>query len=51
MARVKERENCPNVSVNKEDCGCEATGCDRHGICCACIEYHRKNGGVPGCLS
>ncbi|MFW5980426.1 MAG: hypothetical protein ACOCRB_00245 [Halanaerobiaceae bacterium] len=48
--QVKPREDCSNISVNKEDCSCGATDCDRHGFCCACIEYHRENGGKPGCL-
>ena len=42
--KVKPREDCPNIEVNKDDCDCNATGCERHGFCCACIEYHRKNG-------
>ena len=47
---VKAREDCPNLSVNKEDCSCKATDCDRYGFCCACIEYHRNNGGKPSCV-
>ncbi|MEJ6949916.1 hypothetical protein [Natronospora cellulosivora (SeqCode)] len=50
MAKLKEREDCPNIPVNKEDCKCASTTCNRHGLCCACIEYHRNNGGTPGCL-
>ncbi len=47
---VKSRKDCPNIKVNKKDCECGATDCDRHGICCACIEYHRNNGGTPACV-
>ncbi len=47
---VKPRDNCPNIQVNKEDCDCGAENCDRHGFCCACIEYHRNNGGTPACI-
>ena len=47
---VKPREDCPNLRVNKEDCSCGAADCERHGFCCACIEYHRSKGGKPSCL-
>ncbi|MFP4661268.1 MAG: hypothetical protein ACLFPF_03675 [Halanaerobiales bacterium] len=50
MVKVKERDRCSNIAVNKKDCSCLATECSRHGFCCACIEYHRNNGGLPGCL-
>jgi hypothetical protein len=42
--------NCPNQEKNKQQCTCPSTSCKRHGVCCECIAYHRKNGGKPGCL-
>jgi len=42
---------CQNKAKNKEKCTCTYTKCERHGICCECIRYHRENGGVPGCLN
>ncbi|MFY9393485.1 MAG: hypothetical protein WBI32_00655 [Halanaerobiales bacterium] len=50
MAILQDRGACPNINVNKKECSCFSTNCSRHGFCCACIEYHRKNGGLPACL-
>ncbi|KXS41685.1 MULTISPECIES: hypothetical protein [unclassified Candidatus Frackibacter] len=50
MAEIKEREECPNIEVNDIDCNCEAD-CERHGVCCACIEAHRQLGNLPACLA
>lgn len=50
MAALQQRDGCPNINVNKNECSCSSTYCSRHGFCCACIEYHRKNGGLPSCL-
>ena len=41
---------CPNKEKNEEKCTCAYASCERHGICCECIRFHRENGGVPGCL-
>jgi len=41
---------CPNKAKNEEKCTCGEKECERHGVCCECIRYHRENGGVPGCL-
>ena len=40
---------CPNKTKNLEMCNCEYE-CERKGICCECVAYHKKNGGVPMCL-
>ncbi|MHB9023777.1 MAG: hypothetical protein ACYC7E_06310 [Armatimonadota bacterium] len=41
---------CPNKKKNEEKCTCPYETCERHGVCCECIRYHKENGGVPGCL-
>jgi len=33
---------------NKEKCNCTYP-CSKKGICCECIEYHRKRGEMPAC--
>lgn len=38
------------VDRNKKRCTCTYGQCSRKGICCKCIEYHRRNGEIPGCL-
>lgn len=34
----------------KVNCTCTYTSCSRHGKCCECIAYHKRNGEVLGCL-
>jgi hypothetical protein len=35
---------------NLENCTCSYPKCPRKGMCCQCIEHHRQNKEVPGCL-
>ncbi len=35
---------------NEKSCACKDTDCERHGICCDCVRYHRKAGNLPKCL-
>jgi len=34
---------------NKKKCNCTYS-CERKGICCECIEYHKKRGELPACF-
>jgi hypothetical protein len=36
--------------TNVRRCICTYPGCPRKGICCDCVEYHRKKGHIPGCF-
>ena len=42
--------NCPNKEKNLEMCNCTYSGCDKHGVCCECLHYHRKMGQLPACF-
>ena len=33
---------------NSKNCNCSYP-CSKHGACCDCISYHRRNGEVPAC--
>lgn len=33
----------------KKECNCTYTACDKHGVCCECIAYHRKRKELPAC--
>ena len=44
------RKPCPNKEENLKECPCDWPGCERKGICCECIAYHRKCGDLPACL-
>ena len=35
---------------NKTICTCTYSGCPRTGVCCDCIQYHKKMRQLPGCL-
>lgn len=44
------RKSCPNKSENEKTCPCEYIDCERHGICCLCLRYHREKKENPACL-
>jgi len=44
------RKPCLNKKENEKECPCDEFNCERHGICCECINYHRENGDKPACL-
>jgi len=33
---------------NAQNCNCSYP-CSKHGICCDCLAYHRRNGELPAC--
>ncbi len=35
---------------NDKACTCPHDTCERHGICCECVAYHRGNDELPMCL-
>jgi hypothetical protein len=37
------------IEHNKARCNCTYEPCSRKGICCECIEYHRKSSELPAC--
>ncbi|RKY01095.1 MAG: hypothetical protein DRP54_04280 [Spirochaetes bacterium] len=39
-----------NKERNLSFCTCTYEPCSRKGVCCECIQYHRKMGEVPGCF-
>ncbi|MDI6807003.1 MAG: DUF6485 family protein [Candidatus Aenigmarchaeota archaeon] len=45
-----KRKTCPNKTLNEDDCTCTYKECERHGICCLCIAFHRSRGEFPACL-
>lgn len=40
---------CPNKAENLKHCTCTYT-CDKRGLCCECVAYHRAKGAIPGCF-
>jgi len=40
---------CPNQEKNLKQCNCTYP-CQRKGICCECIAYHRALGEFPACF-
>lgn len=41
--------SCQNQKQNMSKCNCSYNPCSRKGICCECLEYHRKNNELPAC--
>ncbi len=39
---------CQKVE-NLKDCPCTYPDCERKGICCECIKYHREKKELPAC--
>jgi hypothetical protein len=35
---------------NLQSCTCTYLSCDKRGLCCACVQYHRNLGEIPGCF-
>lgn len=40
---------CSNMAENLKCCTC-TYDCDKRGLCCACVAYHRAKGQIPGCF-
>ncbi|RLE39662.1 hypothetical protein DRJ17_00520 [Candidatus Woesearchaeota archaeon] len=40
---------CPNKQENLKNCNCTYP-CDKKGICCECIAYHKNLGELPACF-
>jgi len=34
---------------NLKNCPCTYPGCEKKGICCECLAYHRQKGELPAC--
>ena len=43
-------KTCENKEDNLKDCPCDWRNCERKGICCECVKYHKNNGDLPACL-
>jgi len=41
---------CVNLKKNEAACTCTYTSCERHGVCCECVTYHRSKAQLPGCF-
>jgi hypothetical protein len=41
---------CANLKKNAASCTCTYVSCEKHGLCCACVAYHRESGELPGCF-
>jgi hypothetical protein len=41
---------CENQKKNLVGCTCTYMSCERRGMCCACVAYHRTSNQLPGCF-
>ena len=37
------------VDRNSAACTCTYAGCENHGVCCRCLQYHLSMKQLPGC--
>ena len=44
------KKACPNEEDNKKDCPCTYEPCERKGVCCECLLYHRRTNSKPACM-
>lgn len=42
--------DCPNREKNLQQCNCTYEPCDKKGICCECLAYHRRLQQLPACF-
>jgi hypothetical protein len=42
-------KECPNQSANLARCTCTYEPCERKGLCCECLSYHRAKDELPAC--
>lgn len=40
---------CKNKKKNLANCNCTYEPCERKGICCECVVYHRTKAQLPAC--
>jgi hypothetical protein len=40
---------CSNLKKNLDSCNCSYAGCEKAGLCCECVRYHRDKGQLPAC--
>ena len=40
---------CDKKGENLKECNCSYPGCQKKGICCECLKYHRENNELPAC--
>ncbi|QBG46166.1 hypothetical protein EGM51_01640 [Verrucomicrobia bacterium S94] len=40
---------CVNRADNLKQCTC-TYDCDKKGMCCECVAYHRAKNAIPGCF-
>ncbi len=42
--------DCISKKKNLSICNCSYVSCERKGVCCECISYHRSNQELPACF-
>lgn len=35
---------------NLQNCSCSYPDCPRKGMCCECVDHHRRKGEIPACF-
>ena len=43
-------KKCAHKEDNKKNCPCTYEPCERKGLCCECLAYHRSTKSKPACM-
>ncbi|MBU1153206.1 hypothetical protein KKB84_04450 [bacterium] len=46
---MSTRQEC-KIESNRLKCSCSYEPCNRKGLCCECIRYHRQMSQLPACF-
>ncbi len=41
------KKTCMNYEINAQMCPCQATDCERWGVCCECVAFHQTSANWP----
>lgn len=50
MSYSDMKKECPNLKENLPQCNCSYTSCEKTGLCCQCVHYHRQSNEIPACF-
>lgn len=42
--------DCKNRKASLAKCNCSWASCERKGVCCECVAYHRAQDQIPACF-
>lgn len=50
MSYSEMKKKCLNLQENLSFCNCSYSSCDKTGLCCQCLHFHRQSNELPACF-